>query len=145
MVDPVRKHSKKHSTAECPRRCRGWGSSRPPLHAAGDSACGPPQVFFGGGGPIPLCLTASVVRGAFFLLDHGAVSVAGAEGGPLEGTGYGGRRQPLWTRVGPFSRITSATAPARGTLRSRGGPLPAVRLGWRLAARTGADQGNPTV
>ncbi|CAB1423623.1 unnamed protein product [Pleuronectes platessa] len=25
------------------------------------------------------------------------------------------------------------------------GPLPAVRLGWRLAARTGADQGNPTV
>ena len=68
------------------------------------------------------------------LWGHGAVSVAGAEGGPLEGTGYGGRRRRLWTRVGPFSRITSATAPAGGTLRSRGGPPPAVRLGWRLAA-----------
>ncbi|CAB1416102.1 unnamed protein product [Pleuronectes platessa] len=60
-------------------------------------------------------------------MDRGAVSVAGAEGGPLEGTGYGGRRQRLWTRVGPFSRITSATAPARGILRSRGGPLPAMK------------------
>ncbi|CAB1443269.1 unnamed protein product, partial [Pleuronectes platessa] len=60
--------------------------------------------------------------GAFFLLDRGVVSPAGAEGGPLEGTGYGGRRRRLWTRVGPFSRITSATAPAGGTLRSRGAP-----------------------
>ncbi|CAB1433490.1 unnamed protein product [Pleuronectes platessa] len=72
--------------------------------------------------------------GAFFLLDRRAVSVAGAEGGPLEGTGYGGRRRRLWTSVGPFSRITSATAPAGGNLRSRGGPLPAERLGWHLAA-----------
>ncbi|CAB1421535.1 unnamed protein product [Pleuronectes platessa] len=36
---------------------------------AGDSACGTPRRFFGGG-PIPLCLKASVVRGAFFLLDR---------------------------------------------------------------------------
>ncbi|CAB1445442.1 unnamed protein product [Pleuronectes platessa] len=108
-------------------RCRGWGCSRPPLHDAGDSACGTPQHFFLGGGEV-LSRCASRrqwcgVRGAFFLLDRGAVSIAGAEGGPLEGTGYGGRRQRLWTRVGPFSRITSATSPTGGTLRSRGGPL----------------------
>ncbi|CAB1446941.1 unnamed protein product [Pleuronectes platessa] len=66
--------------------------------------------------------------GAFFLLDRGVVSPAGAVGGPLEGTGYGGRRRRLWTRVGTFSRITSATAPAGGTLRSRGGPP------WRCAS-----------
>ncbi|CAB1460140.1 unnamed protein product [Pleuronectes platessa] len=51
---------------------------------------------------------------AFFLLDRVAVFISGAEG-----TGYGGRRQRLWTRVRAFSRITSATAPAGGTLHSR--------------------------
>ena len=118
--------------------CRGWGSSRPValLSTPPEARCAARlEVFVGGGGPRPRRLTASLVRGLFLsLLDRGAVSVAGAEGGPLEGTGYGGRRRRLWTRVGPFSRITSATAPAGGTLRSRGGPPPAVRLGWRLAA-----------
>ncbi|CAB1426151.1 unnamed protein product [Pleuronectes platessa] len=69
------------------------------------------------GGPHPVAPNGFTGAGAFFLLDRGAVSIAGAEGGPLEGTGYGGRRRPLWTRVGPFSRITSATATAGGTLR----------------------------
>ena len=45
-----------------------------------------------------------------------------AEGGPVEGIGYGGRRRRLWTRAGPFSRISPATAPvgppfARGSRR----------------------------
>ncbi|CAB1460541.1 unnamed protein product [Pleuronectes platessa] len=39
---------------------------RPPLHAAGDPACGTPQRFFWGGGPLLRCLTASVVRGLSF-------------------------------------------------------------------------------
>ncbi|CAB1434783.1 unnamed protein product [Pleuronectes platessa] len=69
------------------------------------------------GGPNPVAPNGVAGAGAFFLLDRGAVSIAGAEGGPLEGTGYGGRRRRLWTRVGPFSRITSATATAGGTLR----------------------------
>ncbi|CAB1416832.1 unnamed protein product [Pleuronectes platessa] len=30
------------------RQCRGWVSSCPPLHAAGDSACGTPRRIFGG-------------------------------------------------------------------------------------------------
>ena len=60
--------------------------------------------------------------GAFFLSDRGVVSVAGAKSGPLEGTGYGGQRQRLWMRVGPFSRITSATAPlGEPSVRARGG------------------------
>ncbi|CAB1435279.1 unnamed protein product [Pleuronectes platessa] len=71
------------------------------------------------GGPNLVAPNGVAGAGAFFLLDRGAVSITGAEG--------------LWTRVGPFSRITSATANAGGT------PLfawrhPAVRLGWRLAA-----------
>lgn len=123
--------------------CRGWGSSRPValLSAPPEARCAARLEVFGGGrwGEVLVRwrLTVSPVAGAFSpvpLWGHGAVSVAGAEGGPLEGTGYGGRRRRLWTRVGPFSRITSATAPAGGTLRSRGGPPPAVRLGWRLAA-----------
>ncbi|CAB1429004.1 unnamed protein product [Pleuronectes platessa] len=92
------------TSTEVPR----LGSSRPPLHDAGDSACGTPQRFFGGGGANPLCLTASVVRGAAtldacraLLPDH---------------LSYGARRGNP-----PFAR----------------GPPPAVRLGWRLAARTG--------
>ncbi|CAB1443051.1 unnamed protein product [Pleuronectes platessa] len=103
------------------------------------------STFFGGGRSSSAVPHGFSGAGAFFLLDRGVVSPTGAEGGPLERTGYGGRRRRLWTRVGTFSRITSATAPAGGTLRSRGGPFPAVRLGWRLAADSGADQGNPTV
>ncbi|CAB1435182.1 unnamed protein product [Pleuronectes platessa] len=65
---------------------------RPPLHAAEGSVCGPPQRFLGGEVLVRWRLTASLMRGAFFLLDQGAVSVCGAEGGPFEGTRYGGRR-----------------------------------------------------
>ncbi|CAB1459973.1 unnamed protein product [Pleuronectes platessa] len=93
--------------------CRGWGSSRSValLSAPPEAQCAAP------GGPHPVAPHSVTGGGAFFLLDRGAVSIAGAEGGPLEGTGYGGPRRRLWTRVGPFSRITSATATAGGTLR----------------------------
>ncbi|CAB1424238.1 unnamed protein product, partial [Pleuronectes platessa] len=75
--------------------------------------------------------------GAFFLLGRRVVSVTGAEGGPLEGTGYGGRRRRLWTRVGPFSWITSVTAPAGGTLCSHGGPPPTVSNKFLLSFTAG--------
>ncbi|CAB1420380.1 unnamed protein product [Pleuronectes platessa] len=45
------------------------------------------------GGPHPVAPHGVAGAGAFFLLDRGALSIAGAEGGPLEGTGYGGRRR----------------------------------------------------
>ncbi|CAB1460866.1 unnamed protein product [Pleuronectes platessa] len=118
--------------------CRGWGSSRPVAFLSTppeNPACGTPRRFFFWGGGSSSAVPHGVSgAGAFFLFDRGVVSPAGAEGGQLEGTGYGGRRRRLWTRVGTFSRITSAAAPAGGTLCSSGGPLPAVRLGWRLAA-----------
>ncbi|CAB1455964.1 unnamed protein product [Pleuronectes platessa] len=84
--------------------CRGWGSSRSValLSAPPEAQCAAP------GGPHPVAPHGVAGAGAFFLLDRGAVSIAGTEGGLLEGIGYGGRRRPLWTRVGPFSRITSA-------------------------------------
>ncbi|CAB1449256.1 unnamed protein product [Pleuronectes platessa] len=93
--------------------CRSWGSSPSValLSAPPEAQCAAP------GGPHPVAPNGVAGAGAFFLLDRGAVSIAGVEGGPLEGTGYGGPRRPLWTRVGPFSRITSATATAGGTLR----------------------------
>ncbi|CAB1438250.1 unnamed protein product [Pleuronectes platessa] len=76
----------------------------------------PASTFFGGEVLVRWRLRASLVRGAFFLLDHGAVSIGGAEGRPLEGTGYGGRQRRLWTSVGPFSRITSESgSPRRGS------------------------------
>ncbi|CAB1417093.1 unnamed protein product [Pleuronectes platessa] len=40
------------------------------------------------GGPHPVPPHGVTGAGAFFLLDRGAVSIAGAEGGLLEGTGY---------------------------------------------------------
>ncbi|CAB1422232.1 unnamed protein product [Pleuronectes platessa] len=94
----------------------GWGSSRPValLTTPPEARCAARlDVFLGG---------EVLVRGAgaFLIVCRGAVSVGAAEGGDrLEGTGYDGRRQRLWTCVGLFSRITSATAPVRGTLRSR--------------------------
>ncbi|CAB1453560.1 unnamed protein product [Pleuronectes platessa] len=93
--------------------CLGWGSSRSValLSAPPEAQCAAP------GGPHPVAPNGVTGGGAFFLLDRGAVSIAGAEGGLLEGTGVRGQRRPLWTRVGPFSRITSATATAGGTLR----------------------------
>ncbi|CAB1435115.1 unnamed protein product [Pleuronectes platessa] len=99
-------------------RCRSWGSSRSValLSALPEAQCAAP------GGPHPVAPHGVAGTGAFFLLDRGAVSIAGT-------------RRPLWTRVGPFSRIISATATAGGTLCSRGaGHPPAVRLSWRLAA-----------
>ncbi|CAB1430505.1 unnamed protein product [Pleuronectes platessa] len=94
--------------------CRSWGSSRSValLSTPPEAQCAAP------GGPHPVAPNGVAGAGAFSLLGRGAVSIGGAEGGPLEGTGYGGRRRRrLWRRVGPFSRITSATATAGGTLR----------------------------
>ncbi|CAB1439171.1 unnamed protein product [Pleuronectes platessa] len=77
------------------------------LSAPPEAQCAAP------GGPHPVAPNGVTGAGAFFLLDRGAVSIAGAEGGDR----VRGQRRPLWTRVGPFSRITSATATAGGTLR----------------------------
>ncbi|CAB1418133.1 unnamed protein product [Pleuronectes platessa] len=78
------------------------------LSAPPEAQCAAP------GGPHPVAPHGVTGAGAFFLLDRGAVSIAGLEGGPLEGTGYGDRwGNPLF---------------------ARGGGHPAVRLGWRLAA-----------
>ncbi|CAB1456032.1 unnamed protein product [Pleuronectes platessa] len=60
--------------------------------------------------------------GAFFLLDRGAVSIAGAEGGPLEGTGYA-------VSGGHSGRVSG---PSRGSPQLRR-PL-GEPSGWRLAA-----------
>ncbi|CAB1434012.1 unnamed protein product [Pleuronectes platessa] len=91
--------------------CRGWGSSRSValLSAPPEAQCAAP------GGLHPVAPHSVTGAGAFFLLDRGAVSIAGVEGDWVRG-----QRRPLWTRVGPFSRITSATATAGGTLCSRG-------------------------
>ncbi|CAB1441774.1 unnamed protein product [Pleuronectes platessa] len=63
--------------------CRGWESSRSValLSAPPEAQCAAP------GGPHPVAPNGAGA-GAFFLLYRGAVSIAGAEGGPLEGTGY---------------------------------------------------------
>ncbi|CAB1432101.1 unnamed protein product [Pleuronectes platessa] len=62
--------------------CRGWGSSRSValLSAPPEAQCAAP------GGPHPVAPHGVTGGGAFFLLDRGTVSIAGAEGGPLEGT-----------------------------------------------------------
>ncbi|CAB1433143.1 unnamed protein product [Pleuronectes platessa] len=64
--------------------CRGWGSSRSValLSAPPEAQCAAP------GGPHLVAPHSVAGAGAFFLLGRGAVSIAGAEGGPLEGTGY---------------------------------------------------------
>ncbi|CAB1455814.1 unnamed protein product [Pleuronectes platessa] len=64
--------------------CRSWGSSRSValLSAPPEAQCAAP------GGPHPVAPHGVTGAGAFFLLDRGAVSIAGAAGGPLEGTGY---------------------------------------------------------
>ncbi|CAB1442170.1 unnamed protein product [Pleuronectes platessa] len=89
--------------------CRSWGSSRSVPHLSAAQCAAP-------GGPHPVAPHGVTGAGAFFLLDRGAVSIAGAEGGPLKGTGYAVSGGPSG-RVSPFSRITSATATAGGTLR----------------------------
>ncbi|CAB1452145.1 unnamed protein product [Pleuronectes platessa] len=126
-------------------RCRAWGSSCPPLHDAGDLACGTPRRFFGGGR-------------SYSAVPHG-VSGAGCflSLGP-----WGGVRRRCGRRAVGGDRVRRSAAATLDACRplladhlSYGarwgnppfarGPPPAVRLGWRLAARTGADQGNPTV
>ncbi|CAB1435255.1 unnamed protein product [Pleuronectes platessa] len=83
--------------------CSGWGISRyvALLSAPPEAQCAAP------GGPHPVAPHGVAGAGPFFLLYRGAVSIAGAEGGPLEGTGY----------AVSGSWITSATATAGGTLR----------------------------
>ncbi|CAB1449402.1 unnamed protein product [Pleuronectes platessa] len=63
--------------------CRSSGSSRSValLSAPPEAQCAAP------GGPHPVVPHGVTGARAFFLLDRGAVSIAGAEGGPLEGTG----------------------------------------------------------
>ncbi|CAB1425812.1 unnamed protein product [Pleuronectes platessa] len=81
----------------------------------------------------PVCrrtLVGEIVR---FAVGNDLISSDAPMYRPNIGSGRG-RRRRLWTLVGTFSRITSATAPAGETLRSRGGPPLAVHLGWRLAA-----------
>ncbi|CAB1418071.1 unnamed protein product [Pleuronectes platessa] len=74
------------------------------------------------GGPHPVAPDGVAGAGAFFLLDHGAVSIAGAECGPLEGTGYA-------VSGGHSGRVSGP---------SRGSPQLRRPLGepsdWRLAA-----------
>ncbi|CAB1446778.1 unnamed protein product [Pleuronectes platessa] len=61
--------------------CRGRGSSPSValLSAPPEAQCAAP------GGPHPVAPHGVAVAGAFFLFDRGAVSIAGAEGGPLVG------------------------------------------------------------
>ncbi|CAB1431531.1 unnamed protein product [Pleuronectes platessa] len=96
--------------------CRGWGSSRSValLSTPPEAQCAAP------GGPHPVAPHGVAVAGAFFLLDRGAVSIAGAEGGPLEGTGYA-------VNGGHSGRVSG---PSRGSPQLRR-PLgePSVRAG----------------
>ncbi|CAB1443901.1 unnamed protein product [Pleuronectes platessa] len=96
--------------------CRGWGSSRSVtlLSTPPEAQCAAP------GGPHPVAPHGVACAGAFFLLDRGAVSIAGAEGGPLEGTGYA-------VSGGDSGRVSG---PSRGSPQLRR-PLgePSVRAG----------------
>ncbi|CAB1456617.1 unnamed protein product [Pleuronectes platessa] len=100
----------------------GWGSSRPValLTTPPEARCAARlDVFLGG---------EVLIRGAgaFLLVCRGAVSVGAAEGGDrLEGTGYGGRRQRLWTRVGPVRSPQLQRPLGEPSVRAGGGP-PAV-------------------
>ncbi|CAB1427385.1 unnamed protein product [Pleuronectes platessa] len=98
--------------------CRGWGSSRSValLSAPPEAQCAAP------GGPHPVAPHGVTGAGAFFLLYRRAVSIAGAEGGPLEGTGYA-------VSGGHSGRVSG---PSRGSPQLRR-PL-GEPSGWRLAA-----------
>ncbi|CAB1449009.1 unnamed protein product [Pleuronectes platessa] len=109
--------------------CRGWGSSRSValLSAPPEAQCAAP------GGPHPVASHGVAGAGAFFLLDRGAMSVAGAEGGPFEGTGYLAAAATLDACQALLAHHLSYGARWGNTLFAWGGH-PAVRLGWRLAA-----------
>ncbi|CAB1441972.1 unnamed protein product [Pleuronectes platessa] len=104
--------------------CRSWGSSRSValLPAPPEAQCAAP------GGPHPSATDSEkhtdgvAGAGAFFLFDRGAVSIAGTEGGPLEGTGYA-------VSGGHSGRVSG---PSRGSPQLRR-PL-GEPSGWRLAA-----------
>ncbi|CAB1455550.1 unnamed protein product [Pleuronectes platessa] len=97
----------------------GWGSSRPValLSTPPEARCAARlDVFLGG---------EVLIRGAgaFLLVCRGAVSIGAAEGGDrLEGTGYGGRRQRLWTRVGPVRSPQLQRPLGEPSVRARGPP-----------------------
>ncbi|CAB1417047.1 unnamed protein product [Pleuronectes platessa] len=96
--------------------CRGWGSSRyvALLSTPPEAQCAAP------GGPHPVAPHGVTGAGPFFLLD--AVSIAGAESGPLEGTGYA-------VSGGHSGRVSG---PSRGSPQLRR-PL-GEPSGWCLAA-----------
>ncbi|CAB1430962.1 unnamed protein product [Pleuronectes platessa] len=87
------------------------------------------------GGPHPVAPHGVTGAGAFSLLDRGAVSIAGAEGGPLEGTRYAASGGHSGRVSGPSRGSPQLRRPlGEPSVRAgRGGHL-AVRLGWRLAA-----------
>ncbi|CAB1447334.1 unnamed protein product [Pleuronectes platessa] len=105
--------------------CRGWGSSPSValLSAPPEAQCAAP------GGPHPVAPHGVTGAGAFFLLDRGAVSIAGTEGGPLEGTGYA-------VSGGHSGRVSG---PSRGSPQLRR-PLgePSVRAGGGEGSPCGA-------
>ncbi|CAB1452414.1 unnamed protein product [Pleuronectes platessa] len=103
--------------------CRGWGSSRSiALLSASPEAQGLKANCAAPGGPHPVAPHGVTGAGAFFLLDRGVVSPTGAEGGPLEGTGYA-------VSGGHSGRVSG---PSRGSPQLRR-PL-GEPSGWRLAA-----------
>ncbi|CAB1437188.1 unnamed protein product [Pleuronectes platessa] len=93
--------------------CRGWGSSRSValLSALPEAQCAAP------GGPHPVA-------------PHGA----GAEGGPLEGTGYAVSGGHSGRVSGPSRGSPQLRRPLGEPSVRAGGGHPALRLGWRLAA-----------
>ncbi|CAB1436820.1 unnamed protein product [Pleuronectes platessa] len=87
----------------------------------------PASTFFFGGGV--LVRWASLVRGAFFLLDRGGLSVAGVEGGRV--------RRTAATTLDACRALLADHL--RDQITSEGAPhamegSPSGRLGWRLAA-----------
>ncbi|CAB1426094.1 unnamed protein product [Pleuronectes platessa] len=92
--------------------CRGWGSSSSValLSAARGSVCGTGRYSSGGTSRRHWC------GGFLSLVPRGVVHRRRGRRA-VGGDRVRGQRRPLWMRVGPFSRITSATATAGGTLR----------------------------
>ncbi|CAB1430514.1 unnamed protein product [Pleuronectes platessa] len=104
-------------------KCRGWGSSRPIalLSTSPEARCAARLVVFR-----PRCLTASLVRGLSFSWTAGRCPLPVRNAGHWRGPG-------MAVGGGVCGRVSG---PSRGSpqIRSRWGPPPAVRLGWRLAA-----------